>query len=307
MMSEFKRGLNDELIKLLAKESEKNGWWRDVLADSKLLIGIRDEYLQVYWHGQSLFTAKAVNGQLKVTTHEKYLLDPKLESQVELSDGHFKVAHLVEKGFTKKYGGTATLQNMKTVADYFSGIEKPGCHEIATRNDTFLDCEIAFPGFTSSEDGIENEKGRVDIACVESSGDDVRLVFWEVKHYSNKELRSDLRNNKLAPVCGQIKKYRNYISQHRKLVLDSYTRVAHNLVALQAMRAKHELSPLIIDVGTGKRCLVLDEDPKIGLMIFGFDEAQPDHARWTKHLVRLRDNISPSPVVAVGNAKDVKL
>jgi hypothetical protein len=79
------------------------------------------------------------------------------------------------------------------------------------------------------------------------------------------------------------------------------------LVALQAMRANRELSPLIIDVGTGKRCLVLDEDPKIGLMIFGFDEAQRDHARWTKHLVRLRDNLSPSPVVAVGNAKDVKL
>ncbi len=53
MMSEFKRGLNDELIKLLAKEAEKVGWWRDVLADSKLLIGIRDEYLQVYCHGQS--------------------------------------------------------------------------------------------------------------------------------------------------------------------------------------------------------------------------------------------------------------
>ena len=31
------------------------GWWREVLHDPGLILGIRDNSINVYWQGQSLF------------------------------------------------------------------------------------------------------------------------------------------------------------------------------------------------------------------------------------------------------------
>jgi hypothetical protein len=174
------------------------------------------------------------------------------------------------------------------------------------RNPTVIDCEIAFPDFVLSDEGTENEKGRVDLACLEQDGEEVRLVFWEAKHFSNNELRADLRSaSKVPPVRVQIKKYQTFLSSHSEAVVDSYKRVVKNLVAIQSMGAVRPLSPLISDVATGKRRLVLGEQPKVGLIIFGFDEAQRDHEPWKEHLKRLTGNISPFR--ALGDAKHLKL
>jgi len=305
-VAKFKRGLNNRAIDLLAAEAAKGGWWADVLADPTLLVAIRDGYLNVYWRGQSLFYVKSNKSGLKVTTHEKYLLDPTLASQVSLKNREFDVANLLKKGFISHYEGKATLDKMKKASGHFSGLEKTGCHEIAIRNDSVIDREIAFPGFVSSDAGSENESGQVDLACVERDGQDVRLVFWEAKHYSNKELRADLRaEDELPPVCGQVKKYQAYLSAHREAVLGGYTAVARNLVALRDMKWVRPLSPLIVEVGTGKRCLVLDDEPKVGLIIFGFDKAGKEHGPWKEHLRRLEAKIHP--VYAVGDAKGVRL
>ncbi len=54
-MGVFKRGLSDEFIAALTELAQKPGWWQDVLQDASLIIGIRDEEFDVYWHGQSIF------------------------------------------------------------------------------------------------------------------------------------------------------------------------------------------------------------------------------------------------------------
>jgi hypothetical protein len=79
MATNFKRGLCNHFIEMLANEADKGGWWADVLADPKLVIALRGTYLNVYWRGASLFLVRDGASGLNVTTHEKYLLDPGLK------------------------------------------------------------------------------------------------------------------------------------------------------------------------------------------------------------------------------------
>jgi hypothetical protein len=306
MAAKFDHALNTNFIALLATEADKPGWWADVLADPKLFVALRGSYLNVYWRGQSLFYVEAGSSGLKVTTHEKFLVDPALASQISLANGTFDVTKLLEKGFICHYDDR-TLGKMKSAAGLFSGLEKTGCHEIAVRNPTVVDCEIAFPGVAlAGEEGDKKSAPRVDLACFEPDGNDARLVFWEAKHYGNRELRAD---DGLPPVCRQVATYRSYLSANREAILASYTNVAKNLVEIAAMGKGRPLAPLISEIGTGKRQLTFGKEPKVGLIVFGFDIGQRDHPGWKKHLQVLKDNISQgeSLVRAVGDAKQIRV
>ena len=125
----FKRGLDEAFIDALAELASKPSWFKDVLADPDLFIGIRDNYLNVYSKGQSLFKAVWTSKTISVTTHIKYLVDPKLDEQIKLSDGQFAIAS-VKKPLADQYEGAATLKRMKEAAAYYSGDEKVGLHEI---------------------------------------------------------------------------------------------------------------------------------------------------------------------------------
>lgn len=231
------------------------------------------------------------------------MVDPELASQVTLADRNFDISSLAEKGFIRRYEGSATIAKMKAVAGLFSGLEKTGCHEIAVRNAGVVDCEIAFPGKVSLDDGGDDKQApRIDIAALESYGDDARLVFWEAKHFSNGELRAE---DGMAPVLRQVKIYKKYLSENRDSIERSYTRLAKNLVSLGSMGWKRQLSPLISDVATGKRSLTLGTEPVVGLVVFGFDSAQRDHTGWKKHRARLEKEVLP--VRAAGDAKNVRL
>ena len=209
-------GCLNRFIRGLAAEAKKGGWWADVLADRELIVATRGDSLNVYWRGQSIFRVVESLAGLAITTHEKYLLDPTLRSQVPLAaDGSFQIEKLLERGFIKKYEGKETLRKLKKASEHFFGLEKAGCHEIAVKNGSVVDCEIAFPGFIDTNDDSETDSGRIDFACFQEFGDGVRLVFWEAKHYSNKELRADLRTDALPPVCDQIQRYKKFVVSHQ--------------------------------------------------------------------------------------------
>ena len=125
-MSNFKRSISPEFIGQLKKEEDKRGWWKDVLADSKLIVALRGSYLNVYWRGMSLFKVNEEPSGLTVTTHEKYLIDPKLAGQVPLQiDGSCKIESLIKRAFVPRYEGPTSLKKMKDAASYFSGPKKP--------------------------------------------------------------------------------------------------------------------------------------------------------------------------------------
>lgn len=299
----FNRAINDTFVSCLAEESTRGGWWHDVLHDPALLIAPRGTTLNVYWRGQALFNVSCPRGKLAVSTHEKFLVDPALAGQVPLVEGRFDTATSLKRALIETYEGPATLTKMKRAATLYSGEEKSGCHEVAVRNASVLDVEIAFPGRLALADGSEKSAPRVDLVAVEADAENVHLVFWEAKAYANGELRA--LADEAAPVCRQVEAYRAALVHHRTDIEASYAAVAANLVALKSMGWKRELSPLIEAVGRGERRLDLGQKPKVGLIIFGFDSGQRDEPRWKQHLARLRTTIAE--VRAAGDPKNIRV
>mgnify|MGYP003700576805 CR=1 FL=1 len=309
MATTFHRALEtafiDKLAALAGSAADgKGNWWSDVLADEKLLIGVRGGYLNVYWRGQSIFRVSPSAAGLSVSTHEKYLLDPSLEAQVPMIDGAFDLRHLLERGFIGKYEGPETLKKLKASSGVYAGTEKKGCHEIAVRNSNLIDVEIAFPGVTALDDeGPERIAPRIDFAAIQADGDGAKLAFWEAKDFSNPELRA--REPGIPKVIRQIEVYKHYLHENAAAVEDSYRRMAANLLALKAMGWARPLSPVIEDVASGKRRLSVGTEPKVGLVIFGFDMAQRDGGGWKGHHARLKDSIPD--IVYAGDPKYIKL
>lgn len=181
--------------------------------------------------------------------------------------------------------------------------EKAGCHELAVRNPSVIDVEVAFPGKYVFDDKATSAP-RVDLAAVEADGRDARLVFWEAKTYENGELRA-LDEKTPAKVCGQVKRYRQILAEHRATVEESYFRVAANLVAFKALGWVRTLSDTIEVVGKGEAKLRLHDEPAVGLVVFGFDAGQRDEKRWMGHRDKLKKSIER--VKLMGDAKQVRL
>jgi hypothetical protein len=209
-MSIFKRSIGKEFVGQLKQEVAKRGWWADALADPELFIALRGSSLNVYYRGMSLFLVREESPRLTVTTHEKYLVDPALASQVRLIDGNFDVASLVKNGFIRHYEGPATLAKMRTAAGLFSGLEKTGCHEIAVHNPSVIDCEIAFPGSMSpGNGGAKNGAPRADLASLEpeattlasSSGRRSTLEMANSAQLKKKTCRSVTKSKYTGNIC----------------------------------------------------------------------------------------------------------
>jgi len=304
-MSEFKHGLNNTFIDQLTKEANNNSWWTDVLNDRQLFIAVRNQSLNVYWRGQSLFKVVSQQSGLQATMHPKFLIDPELHREVSLVNRKFEVGKLVESGIIREYEGPETLDKMKRAAGLFSGPEDSGCHDIILHNSHLIDREIGFSDIvTAPGGGSDKETNLIDLLTLELDGEAVRLVFWEAKHFSNPELRP---LGPIIPVCEQIKRYRNCLCRHRNEIEVRYKRVAQNLVALQKMGWKRQVSSLVKEVADGRPLTLSrdDEEPKVGLVIFGFTSMQRDADNWQANLTRLISEIKY--VIARGKVKDIKL
>jgi hypothetical protein len=304
----FDRAMAPAFIEKLKAEyqADTGDWWRDILRDKSVVIASRGTSLDVYWFGARLFHVIFTNGALSISTHEKYLLDPALKDQISMRNGRFGVEALRTRGFIETYAQGRTLEALKKAAGPYMGAEKRGCHEIAVHNSSVIDCEIGFPRPRDPAGNLAPESpGRADIACLEEHGQDARLVFWEAKIFANKELRSD---NGQPKVCDQIARYRRYLQEHQGPILESYTKVAKNLVALRDMGWVREQSSLVQEVAAGTRRLVMGETPKVGLLVFGFDAAQRDGKDWSKHRKVLCDRLGgASNFMAVGSPKGLTL
>src|SRR5947208_12274647 len=103
-MSDFNRGIkNEAFLEGLRRLAAEESWWRDVLLDRSLIIAIRDEYLNVYWQGQSIFRVSFVNGRVAASTHPKYLLNPDVSGQIFLAAGSFELEKLQATMLTRSY------------------------------------------------------------------------------------------------------------------------------------------------------------------------------------------------------------
>jgi hypothetical protein len=287
----------------LALLAANGGWFADVLADSRLILGIRNNYLNVYWRGQSLFKIEWAAGKdvpLKFSTHPKYLLDPALSNAVRFDGSDFKIGTLTP--LIKEYAGAKTLARMKRAAELYCGDEKRGVHQVVLANPNVIDTEIAFVC-----DGMDEDNPfapRMDLACLEEVDSSIRLRFWEAKLFVNRELFAE--GDKEAPVVGQIRDYRILVEKHRAEIIKSYQFVAQNLAGIASWGASpREVGPLIKRVADGET-LVIDDVPIVGLIVYGYDDAQGKSERWKSHLDKLTRDEN-TPVRCAGDAKNIRL
>jgi hypothetical protein len=277
---EFKRGLDDDFINALATLASAPTWFADVIADPDLFIGIRDNYFNVYSKGQSLFKAvwSPTARTISVSTHVKYLIDPKLKTPIILSGDDFDIAAV--RLLAEKYEGAATLNRMKRATAYYSGDEKIGLHEIVKHNPNIIDLEVALSMEAEADEQEVGTRGRstvprVDTACLEEIDGKIHLCFWEAKHYKNDALWS----TKAPPVIDQVEKYRALVHKYKAGILSSYRRVAGNVHAIAKLAGRADaLCPLVKAVAGGEH-LVIDEPAHIGVIVFGYSDADSKSGR----------------------------
>lgn len=297
-MSQFKRGIRKPgMMEALAELAARESWWADVLKDKTLIIGVRDDYLNVYWRGQSLFKVEMNNGRVVATTHPKYLLDPDLSGQVVLdgNTGAFALDGL--DALTRNYRPGETLNKLKRAANLFTKEEKEGVQAIVNANANVVDVEVAFPAVAGSRN-----VPRIDIATFSEDGEAVRLVFWEAKVLANPELRPSGDKN----VVTQINAYADLLAQHAQGVLESYKVISRNLVAFALMsNGARTLAPAIQNVADGAD-LTLATPADVRLVVFGFDAAQRDLI-WKPLLAPLEERLGTGRILARGEPSGIRL
>lgn len=296
----FERGLDKVFMEKLESVATQPGWFADVLADPGLILGIRKNYVNVYRLGQSLFKIewKGKASPLKFSTHPKYLVDPDLYKAVPFDGLAFTVDKL--EPLVNEYAGLKTLARMKRAAKLYRGNEKDGVHAVVLANPNVIDTEIAFSGEAELEKG--SAAPRIDLACLEDVKGSIRLRFWEAKLYTNGDLRAD--GETTARVVEQVKDYRDLVDNHRREVVESYRKVARNLVDIRGwVDSPRTVGPLIERVADGE-ALDIDEPAIVGLIIYRYDSAQWKSPNWKIHLGKLKPHM---PVVHAGNAKNIRL
>src|SRR5262245_57949611 len=99
----FKRGISEKFVDALRSLAGKESWWRDVVYDSSLIIGVRDRYLNVYWQGQSIFRISMSGETIVASTHPKYLIDPGLQAPIKFNGESFAIEALKANAFIHRY------------------------------------------------------------------------------------------------------------------------------------------------------------------------------------------------------------
>lgn len=298
---QFKRGLDDNFMEQLEPLATQPGWFADVLADHDLILGVRDNYLNVYGQGQSVFKIERNGrvGPLRFSTHPKYLVDPNLARPVTFTGSAFEINSL--RPLAAVYEGPVTLARMKRAAQLYSLKEKQGVQDIARANPNVIDTEIAF----SRE--MELDKSpyvpRIDLACLRDVNGSIRLRFWEAKLYGNSEIRAS--GDTLPPVVKQVEGYRELVEKHREEILQRYRLVACNLVQIACWAgAISRIGQVVQRVAAGEDIRM--DTPSVGLAVFGFDRAQKVNERWRTEINKLSANAGIA-ICCAGDPKNIKL
>ena len=265
-MNEFKRGIkNSNFI----AELNKNDYFQKMVKDEDLFIAIRNEYLNVYYYGQSIckIEFKKRANEIKWTTHLKYL---GISESGYTSTGDYLDRIDELKKNARKHGGKEKEQVKKYILD-----DKEVC---------ILDVEVTF----SKEHDNEHDyrKRSIDYLTVEKTEDQKpKLVFYEAKHFENPEIRA----NKDPKVFEQIEKYEKVLndSNHQKEILNSYKRIFENIkdLNLNNWRKVHDLLSDNIDY------LEIETKPK--LIIFEIDKNKKEDI----HIKKLKNKFGEKRLI----------
>lgn len=262
----------------------KPKWWDNVLNASyrgldgkirQLLIAVRDGYLNAYADGQSVLKISfAANGQPRCEVHRRYVFGPQAEAGAD-----YVVYDL------SQIDDPNTLRELIDTALYYAGDEKRGVATIAANHPNTIDVEMTLPANEPVEPNTKKTAPRMDLVALERADDGVRVAFYEVKQFSNPELRANLK----PKVLTQLKKYEDYVSApiRRAQVIDAYRNACVILRDIAAMRGT-AIGSLVHEVANNPRLLV-NLDPKPRLIVFGYSSKQARDKHWLQHEKVLHD------------------
>jgi hypothetical protein len=333
------RGLGSQYLNALSEllDAPEGQWWRDVLINPDVIIAVRNDSVNVYHRGASIFLAELGNGRIVPKTHIKYLV----RSEQAYAEMKSDLSFAGSAGATtwERYGGSTTLRDMLKAAATLAGPEKFGLHNLIKNSPHVVDVEIALDSpaapieagadeeerieiseaIEAADEGSSDERkdNRLDVATLEDRSGNIRLVFHEAKHFGNKELRAKKPKGSAEvtdpPVVGQIQRYASALAKHENKLVSEYAAVCRSLLVIDAMRqyvlSESKLSPtkasnadpLITRVALGAP-LKVDLEPR--LIVFGFDKDQKDGNVWKPHREHLKHSLGEQRFHAIGNTRD---
>jgi len=286
----FKKGIDSDFVVAL----NKCNWWKEkIIHDRNLFIGIRNDYLNVYYKGNSLIKLEMKNDQLKGTTHYKYLLkNSQKKKYISSLDGIFDYDS--RDFFVKSFA--ADFSSIVKTADVYSGDEKSGLHNILVKNLNIIDVEVAF----TEEDDIKEKDHtpRIDFVALQTIKGCPEVVFFEAKNFSNKELRA--KNSDKPKVVKQIGNYEKLICKHEDEIREAYISVLKNFIELDGYPLEKK------NLFRQALRIPLKINPQPRLVIYGFDSDQKEGKNWRPHKEKLVANLGKDRVLLKGDSKDFR-
>jgi hypothetical protein len=198
---------------------------------------------------------------------------------------------------------------MKRAAKLYAGDEKKGVHAIVLSNENVIDTEVTFNAEAQEDD--ERITQRIDIAGFEEENGKILLRFWEAKLYTNGEIRAE--RDVEPPVVGQVRGYRALVDKHRAEIVKSYRKIARNLVEIvgwvdpkrKVGKFERKVGKLVELVAAG-RDFTIDNPPMVGLVIYGYNDADKRSKRWGIDMAKLKRE-TLMPICNAGDPKSITL
>lgn len=307
-LGKFTRTISDKNMELLRKTAletaHEGAWLRDALKDKELFFALRNDRVDVYYRGGAAYSIYFRDGKIIPETHVKYLVFG--ARYIRLTDGRF--SYSPDQHMQTVYQEGTSLQQIKAAIKNYVGVEGKGVYEAIKGYPLVADVEIAFR--REKNDEIDDERiepsghrrqDRIDVCLVQTDGGDLRLRFWEAKHFTNPELFSD-------DILTQLQGYEDQLVSRRMELLDAYRNVCRFNSDLAELRmsmgidhARDSYADVWRDIADGRTPLVLDEKPS--LLVFGFDNDQKN-GRWAQREADLKRDLGPGRLRSIGVAKD---
>ncbi|MCY4554884.1 MAG: hypothetical protein OXF79_00540 [Chloroflexi bacterium] len=297
----FRRGLQQEFVDRLNHMYRCGGWWSNLVDDDELFLAIRDDYINFYFRGCSVLKLSWLSKKKEITgeIHYKYLLKPSIKGSPYIKFRESRLA-LREDLRSMFLDGLDDANELKRAVARYADAEKEGVHDVVMRseNPNVVDLEIAIRDDKSSP--------RVDLAAVHEDTRQpgtVKLVFYEAKHFKNKELRSSTDQIR---VVDQMNNYSDLIINNHDALHASYRQVCCNLFSLEGVgRQNSERHRILRDIATESKELKIDDQPR--LIAFGFDQDQQEGKNWKPHAAKLKNALGKERTLFAGEARNIRL
>jgi len=265
-----------KLEKLIEDNLITSGLWLNKLKgdciQQKVFMAIRNNKIGFYHRGSLLFSFDKDGYK----THIKYasVIKHKEKNYIAEKDlSNCKIIPDFESDYTR----------IKENCSLYSGIEAASVSEIYHRHSFISDIEIVVldieVSFESFDEDTDKKQDRIDILLYNKTTK--TLQFVEAKHFSNKEIWS-----KTTPkVIAQVKRYENQISQREQEIISEYKGYIKTINDLFNLSLPE---PEKID-------------PKVTLLIFGFDTDQLNGR--LKDLIFKKSEYKEIKVYSIGDIK----